>query len=168
MLGGTLVKIDSTGTEGSAAGKRNVVPDKATVTGDLRALSPEQLAKAQKTMRSIVAKNLPKTTAQITFDEGYPPMAPTAGNRRLLAMYDRASKDIGAGPVEGVDPSRAGAADVSFIAHLVPMIIDGIGLSGHDDHSAKETADLRKLPSQTKRAALVLHRLASGADKPQP
>jgi glutamate carboxypeptidase len=168
VLGGTLVKIDSTGTEGSAAGKRNVVPDKATVTGDLRALSPEQLAKAQKTMRGIVAKNLPKTTAQITFDEGYPPMAPTAGNRRLLAMYDKASKDIGAGAVEGVDPSRAGAADVSFIAHLVPMIIDGIGLSGHDDHSAKETADLRKLPSQTKRAALVLHRLANGSDKPQP
>jgi glutamate carboxypeptidase len=83
-------------------------------------------------------------------------------------MYDKASRDIGAGAVEGVDPSRAGAADVSFIAHLVPMIIDGIGLSGHDDHSAKETADLRKLPSQTKRAALVLNRLANGADKPQP
>ena len=48
------------------------------------------------------------------------------------------------------------------------MIIDGIGLSGHDDHSAKETADLHKLPSQTKRAALVLHRLATGTDKPQP
>jgi glutamate carboxypeptidase len=158
-LGGTLVSVDTTGTEGTAAGKRNVVPDKMTVTGDVRALTPEQLAKAQSTMKTIVGKHLPRTTAEIKFDEGYPPMAPTDGNRRLLAMYDRASRDLGLGPVVGVDPSRAGAADVSFVAHLVPMLIDGIGLSGHDDHSAKETADLRMLAPQTKRAALVLYRL---------
>ena len=160
-LGGTLVKLDSTGTDGSAAGKRNVVPDKMTVTGDLRALTPEQIEKAQNTMRKIVETHLPQTTAEITFDDGYPPMAPTDGNRRLLAMYDRASRDLGLGPVEGVDPSRAGAADVSFVAQLVPMLIDGIGLSGHDGHSAKETADLRMLPAQTKRAALVLYRLTN-------
>ncbi|HEY4139728.1 MAG TPA: M20/M25/M40 family metallo-hydrolase, partial [Casimicrobiaceae bacterium] len=142
-VGGTLVNVDTTGTEGTAAGKSNVVADKMTVTGDVRALTPEQVDKAQRTMRAIVAKHLPQTTAEITFDEGYPPMAPTAGNRKLLAMYDRASRDLGLGAVEGVDPSRAGAADVSFVAHLVPMLIDGIGLSGHDDHSAKETADLR-------------------------
>lgn len=165
-LGGTLVTIDTTGTEGTAAGKRNVVPDKMTVTGDVRALTPAQLAKAQRTMRAIVDAHLPRTTAQIVFDDGYPPMAPTDGNRRLLAMYDRASRDLGLGAVEGVDPSRAGAADVSFVAHLVPMLIDGIGLSGHDDHSAKETADLRKLPTQTKRAALVLYRLGSATTTP--
>ena len=50
------------------------------VTGDLRALSPEQLAKAKQTMLEIVAQHLPKTTATITFDDGYPPMAPTDGN----------------------------------------------------------------------------------------
>lgn len=160
-LGGTLVNVDTTGTEGSAAGKRNVVADKMTVTGDLRAISPEQLAKAQRTMREIVGQHLPQTTAQITFDESYPPMAPTDGNRKLLAQYDKASRDLGFGAVQSVDPSRAGAADVSFVASLVPMLIDGIGLSGHDDHSAKETADLRMLPSQTKRAALVLYRLTN-------
>jgi glutamate carboxypeptidase len=166
VVGGTLVTLDTTGTEGSAAGKRNVVPDKASVTGDIRALTPEQLAKAQATMRAIVARHLPQTSAAITFDEGYPPMAPTDGNRRLLAMYDRASRDLGLGPVEGVDPSRAGAADVSFVAHLVPMLIDAIGLSGHDDHSAKETADLRMLAPQTKRAALVLYRLTNSPVTP--
>jgi glutamate carboxypeptidase len=58
--------------------------------------------------------------------------------------------------VEAVDPDRAGAADVSFIAGIVPMIIDGIGLSGRDGHTVNETADLSKLPSQTRRAALLL------------
>jgi glutamate carboxypeptidase len=117
-------------------------------------------------MRAIVSRHLPKTSADITFDDGYPPMAPTAGNRRLLAMYDKASRDLGFGPVEAVDPSRAGAADVSFIAGIVPMIIDGIGLSGHDDHTEKETADLTKLPSQTKRAALVMYRLTQQTVRP--
>ena len=58
-----------------------------------------------------------------------------------------------------VSPDRAGAADVSFISSQVPSIIDGIGLMGHDDHSPSETADLSTLPSQTKRAAILLYRL---------
>ncbi len=161
-LGGTQVKVGNDGTDGTAAGKSNVVADQMTVTGDLRSLSPEQQAKAKSTMREIVSHHLPKTSAEITFDDGYPPMAPTAGNRRLLAMYDEGSRALGFGPVVAVDPSRAGAADVSFIASEVPMIIDAIGLSGHDDHSAQETADLSKLPSQTKRAALLMYRLTAG------
>ena len=122
-----------------------------------------------RSMKEIVGRHLPKTSAEITFDDGYPPMAPTAGNRRLLAMYDKASRDLGLGAVVGVDPSRAGAADVSFVAKNVPMIIDGIGLSGHDDHTEKETADLRMLPAQTKRAALLIHRLTQApAARVQP
>jgi len=166
-IGGTLVKLDSTGVEGSGAGKRNVVAERMEVTGDLRTLSPAQHAKAKKTMQEIVSTHhLPKTSATITFDDGYPPMAPTQGNRRLLAMYDKASRDINAGGVVAVDPSRAGAADVSFVASIVPMIIDGIGLSGHDDHTDKETADLRMLAPQTKRAALLMYRLTQNAVRP--
>jgi glutamate carboxypeptidase len=160
-LGGTAVKSDTTGTEGSASGKNNVIARDMLVTGDLRTISPEQLASARKTMRAIVANHLPHTTAEITFVDGYPPMAPTEGNRKLLALYDRASQDLGLGPVVAVDPSRAGAADVSFVANIVPMAIDGIGLSGHDDHTPGETADLRMLPSQTKRAAVLMHRLSN-------
>ena len=165
-IGGTLVKVDTTGTEGSGAGKRNVVAEHMEVTGDLRTLSPEQHAKAKKTMQQIVGRHLPKTNATIEFDDGYPPMAPTPGNRRLLALYDQASRDLGFGTVVAVDPSRAGAADVSFVASKVPMIIDGIGLSGHDDHTEKETADLRMLAPLTKRAALVMLRLTQGSVKP--
>jgi glutamate carboxypeptidase len=165
-VGGTLVTVGKDGTEGTAAGKSNVVADRMTVTGDLRTLSPEQHAKAKSTMQDIVSHHLPKTTAEITFDDGYPPMAPTDGNRRLLAMYDQGSRDLGFGPVVAVDPSRAGAADVSFIASQVPMIIDAIGLSGHDDHSEQETADLSKLPSQTKRAALLMYRFSQSPARP--
>lgn len=162
LLGGSELKLDTTGTNGSASGKRNVVSREVVVTGDMRTISPEQLSRTQAAMRRIVARHLPGTSASIEFDAGYPPMAPSEGNRRLLAMYDRASRDIGAGPMAAVDPARAGAADISFVAALVPMKIDGVGLSGHDDHSDKETADLRMLPVQTKRAALVMYRLSAG------
>jgi glutamate carboxypeptidase len=159
-IGGTLVNVDSTNTAGTASGKNNVIAGKMTVTGDMRTLSPEQLSKTEAAMREIVSHHLPKTGGAIEFSDGYPPMAPTDGNRRILAMYDRASRDLGEGTVAAVDPSKAGAADVAFIANIVPMVIDGIGLSGHDDHSEKETADLRRLPSQTKRAALLMLRLS--------
>ena len=41
------------------------------------------------------------------------------------------------------------------------MIMDGIGLSGHDDHSAQETGDLWMLPVLTKRAAILMYRITS-------
>ena len=161
VLGGSEVKFDTAQGGGTAFGKTNVVAGETIVSGDIRALSPEQLAKARATMAEVVAQHLPKTTAELTFDDGYPPMAPTEGNRRLLATYDSVSRALGYGPVVAVDPSRAGAADVSFAAPYIPMAIDALGLAGWDDHSDKEVADLRWLPKQTKRAALLIYRLGT-------
>ena len=159
ILGGTTVDFDPVQLRGSAFGKTNVVAEHAVVSGDLRGLSREQFDKAKQTMTEIVATSLPHTSSTITFDEGYPPMAPTDGNAKLLAMYDQASRDLGFGTVTAVSPDRAGAADVSFVAADVKTIIDGVGLMGHDDHTVKETADLTTLPSQTKRMAVLLHRV---------
>jgi len=160
VLGGTQVEFDAAQARGSAFGKDNVIAEHALVSGDLRALSVEQFAAARKKMEAIAAESLPHTSATITFEEGYPPLAPTEGNERLLAMYDQASRDVGAGPVTAVNPDLAGAADVSFVAGHVPMILDGIGLMGDGGHTVNETADLRTLPSQMKRAALLLYRLS--------
>lgn len=160
LLGGTSVEFDPVQLRGTAFGKTNVIAEHAVASGDLRALSREQFDNARKTMTEIVAASLPHTSATITFDEGYPPMAPTDGNAKLLAMYDQASRDLGFGSVTAVSPDRAGAADVSFVAGDVKTILDGVGLMGHDDHTAKETADLTTLPSQTKRMAVLLYRIA--------
>jgi glutamate carboxypeptidase len=162
-LGGTAVTLDAPQNQGTASGKTNIVAKDMVVQGDLRTLSPEQLDAAKAVMRDVVARPLPHTTSVIEFHDGYPPMAPTEGNRRLLALYDAVSRDLGLGPVEAVDPSKAGAADVSFVAGLVPMALDGIGLAGRDDHTDKETADLAMLAPLTKRAAVLLYRLSQGA-----
>ena len=131
----------------------------ALVTGDLRTISASQLESAKKTMREIVAAHLPRTGAELTFDDSYPPMAPTDGNRRLLQRLDEVSRDLGFGPVTPVDPRAAAAADISSAAERVGMAIDALGLKGKADHTTDETADLRLLPIQTKRAAILLYRL---------
>jgi glutamate carboxypeptidase len=160
VLGGTAADLDDVLSKGSASGKTNVIAARAMAIGDLRTLSKEQLARARETMKAVVAESpLGQTTATLTFEDGYPSLPPSAGNEGMLVEYDRASRDVGSGTVSAVSPDRAGAADVSFIAGIVPNIIDGIGLMGTDDHSPNETADLTTLPSQTKRAALLLYRL---------
>ncbi len=160
ILGGTRVDFDGSQSRGSAFGKANVIAENTVVTGDLRTLTIEQRESAKSRMRLIVAKQLPGTHTQLTFSDGYPPLAPSEGNKRLLALYDRASRDLGLGTVTAVDPAAAGAADISFTAGLVDMALDGLGLMGKGGHTVNETADLNTLPSQTKRAALLMHRLS--------
>ncbi len=159
-LGGTAVEFNAGEARGTAFGKTNVVAERAVVAGDLRALTPAQFERARAVMLEIAGASLPHTSAELVFDEGYPPLAPTDGNERLLGVFDRASRDLGLGPVEAVSPDKAGAADVSFVAGVVPMILDAAGLKGRDGHTVNETADLDILAVQAKRAAVTLSRLS--------
>ncbi len=162
VLGGTSVDYDAFQSGGSAFGKSNVVAEHAVVTGDLRTLSLEQLSTARAKMAFVARQSLPGTSSELTFDDGYPPMAPTAGNQRLLAIFDQVSRDTGYGPVTAVDPRNAGAADVSFVAGLVDMAIDGLGPGGGNDHTVDEWIDLPTLREQTRRAAVLIARLGRG------
>ena len=136
-----------------------MVAETAIVTGDIWAVSPEQLARVQDTLRALARENLPHTRASISFGDGYPPLASTEGNRELLAISSRASQDLGYGAVTAVNPLLAGAADVSFTAAHVEMAIDGLGMSGTAGHTVEETGILSALPQQAKRAAVLMHLL---------
>ena len=159
IMGGTTVNHDAANNSGTTFGKNNVVAESTIVTGDIRAISPEQLQRVQQTMQALISENLPHTSATINFGDGYPPMAPTDGNRQLLAIYSQASQDLGLGVVRAVNPLMAGAADVSFSAEHVDMAIDGLGMSGSAGHTVEETGILIALPQQAKRAALLMYRL---------
>lgn len=160
ILGGTTISQELPGSRGTAFGKSNVVAESTLVTGDLRTLTPEQRERAKAIMQRIVAEASPQCADSITFEDGYPPLPPTDGNRALLAMVDRASRDLGLGPLEAVDPARAGAADVSFLHGRVPRIIDAMGLKGSGGHTVNEKARLQSLGWQAKRTAVLLARLA--------
>jgi glutamate carboxypeptidase len=160
ILGGTEVAYDPAAVQGSVASKTNIVAQEVVVHGDIRAISPEQLEWAQVRMREIVGRHLPQTSAEITFDDGYPGMPPTDGNRELLALYARASQDLGYGPVLEFDPGRRGASDLSFAApHVTWGALGGLGVEGTGAHTPTETADLRTLTKSAARAAVLIHRL---------
>ena len=109
-------------------------------------------------MRKIVKQNLPGTSAGISFRDSYPAMSPTEGNHALLKVVDQASRDLGYGPVEALDPGERGAGDISFVASYLDGL-DGIGAAGKGGHSMKEEVNLRLLPALTERAALLIYRL---------
>lgn len=157
--GSTQVKFDPQMLHVEAFGKDNIVAPVAVATGDLRTISNEQLERAKERMTRIVAASLPQTSATITFTDSGPPMPPTEGNRKLLAMYDSVSRDLGFGAVTAVDPRRAGAADIAYAADHVEMAIDGIGLLGGGNHTPDEFADLRTFQIQAQRLAVLLLRL---------
>jgi glutamate carboxypeptidase len=159
ILGGTTVNHDASRDEGTAFGKGNVVAKDVTVTGDIRCISPEQLKRAQEKMLEIAGQNLPQTNTKLVFRDRYPPFAPTEGNKELLSQLSQVSQDLGYGPMEPVDPSNAGAADISFTSEYIDMGLDGLGLVGSGDHTINETGDLSKLSIQAKKAAILIYRL---------
>ena len=108
-----------------------------------------------------MSRHLPKTEATIEFTEGYPPMAPTEGNRRLLAVYDGVSRDLGHGGVAEYDPGKRGAGDVSFVAEFVDAL-DGLGAFGSRSHAPGESIDIAKLRMQIERTAVLVYRLTRG------
>lgn len=159
ILGGTAVEFDDAISGGKATGKDNIVSKDVVVTGDIRTISPEQLKKAQDAMTAIVGKHLSQTKAAIVFGEGYPPLAPTEGNKQLLSYFNQVSKDLGFGEVTAVKPRDAGAADISFTSGYVDMALDGVGMRTTGGHTVNEKADPRSIAMEAKRVAVLLYRL---------
>jgi glutamate carboxypeptidase len=159
ILGGTDVEYDTVGIKGTAASKLNIIAKSAVAHGDLRFISEEQKEKTRAKMREIVAKHLAGTDAKITFTDEYPAMSPTAGNARILAVYDTASEALGYGPVRALDPGARGAGDISFVAPLIDGI-DGLGALGTGAHAPEERVNVNTLQMQTERTAMLLERLS--------
>ena len=158
IIGGTQVSLEAALSKGNAFGKSNVVSQKAIVTGGLRFISEEQKQNARRKMREIVANNLPQTSAIITFTDSYPAMFPTEGNKKLLDKLNQVSLDLNQSGVKAYDPSKRGAADVSFVAEYVDGL-DGLGVMGTGAHTPKETVNLKTIEALTKRTAILIYRL---------
>jgi len=160
VLGGTTAQRNAENTGGTAAGKSNVVPQVAVANGDLRTLSDEQTARAEKAMQAIVNNHLPVTDAKIAFEEGnYPAMAVTAASQALLAKLQLVNQTLGYAPEEVGDVMQGGAGDISFVAPYVTGLV-GVGAMGTGAHSEHETVYLDSLPKQAKRMALLMYRLS--------
>jgi glutamate carboxypeptidase len=161
--GGQETVMDAAKIRLTAAGKTNIIAATAVARGDLRALTAAQYARTVARMKAIVASPLPGATSNISFDDdAYPPMAPTPGNRALLARLNRVNADMGLATMAELDPLKRGAGDISFVAADVDGLA-GLGPASTGDHTPAETVDIPSIFRQAKRAALLMSRLA--ADK---
>lgn len=158
IVGGTEASYDEQTSKGTAFGKKNVIPKIALAEGDLRYLTHEQRDQTYVRMKEIVAKHLPETGAEIRFYETYPPMTPTAGNKKLLEIFSQVSSDAGLGTIDAIAPGLRGAGDVQFAAPYTDSL-DGLGAAGGGDHSPDEFIELSSIERATMRAALMIYRL---------
>jgi len=158
--GGTSAGLAADNLRITATGKTNVIAGTAIARGDLRAISTDQIARAQAKMRGIVSQPLNGATAEISFaPDGYPPMAPTEGGRALLNRLNQVNRDMGLPEMGELDPVRRGAADISFVAEDVDGLV-GLGPAGSGAHSPRERVDIGSIHLQAKRAAILMSRLA--------
>jgi len=159
--GGATAKLDQDRIRLEATGKTNIIAATAVARGDLRGLTQEQVDRAQARMKAIVAKPLAGATATIEFDkDGYPPMAPTPGNKALLDRLNVVNRDMGLPEMGALDPLKRGAGDISFVAKDVDGLV-GLGPASRGDHAPGETVDIASIWRQAKRAAILMSRLAA-------
>ena len=159
ILAGSAAQLNETRTGGTATGKSNVIPAAAVARGDLRTLSNEQTERLLEQMQDIVAQHLPGTQAEITFEESYPAMPPTAGNRALLGKLNEINAALGLERMGELHPLKRGAGDIAFVADKVDALV-GFGAVGEGSHAPGETVDLTSFDRQIKRTALLMTRLA--------
>ncbi|QGP78717.1 M20/M25/M40 family metallo-hydrolase [Sphingobium sp. CAP-1] len=159
--GGQSADVDKDGVRIAVTGKTNIIPPVAVAKGDFRTLSEEQTKRVQAKMQAIVdSGHLTGTGASITFDLGYPSMAPTQGNRALLGRLNGINRDLGLPEMPALDPLKRGAGDISFVADDVDGLV-GLGPASSGDHSPAEKVDLASMKRQAKRAAILMSRLAA-------
>lgn len=160
IVGGATAALAPDGSHAEATGKANIIPPVATAKGDFRTLSPEQTERVRRAMTAIVAAHAPGTGASIVFEEGgYPPMAPTPGNKTLLDRLNGVNRDLGLAAMAPLDPLRRGAGDISFVAAEVDSLA-GLGTDSTGDHAPGETVELTSIRRQASRVAILLTRLS--------
>lgn len=161
IAGGETANLDAGGIRGAATGKTNIIPPIAIARGDLRTLSIEQSQRVRAKMAQIVVDHAPETGATLSFDPGgYPPMAPTEGNRALLVKLNGVNRDLGLPEMAALDPLKRGAGDISFVAADVDGLA-GLGPWSTGDHAPGEAVDLPSIARQATRAAILMSRLAA-------
>ena len=159
VLGGANADLNTVATGGKASGKSNIIAAEALAIGDLRTLSNAQTERLKAKMAGIVQASLPGARASLEFTEGYPAMPPTEGSRQLLARLNGVNRALGYPEMTELDPLKRGAGDIAFVSGIVDGLV-GLGAGGEGAHAPGETMDIPAMRRQTRRAALLMSRLA--------
>ena len=147
----------------------NTVPERATLTIDVRAWTHGELDRVDAALRGLVPR-LDGATLDVGGGVNRYPLDPQV-SRPLLELARRTAEELGLEP-----PGAAyapGASDGNFTAALGVPTLDGLGAVGAGAHARSEYVDLTAIPDRITLLAGLVERLSNRApdtppDTPRP
>lgn len=137
----------------------NTVPERATLTVDVRAWTRAELDRVDRELRALRPR-LADADLVVAGGVNRYPMTPETA-RPLLEVAAAAAKDLGLPPVEGA--YAPGASDANFTAALGVPTLDGLGAVGGGAHARGEYVEVRQLPERAALLAALLESLLATA-----
>jgi len=158
-LPGILLNIGQIRGGGSAT---NIVPNYAEAKLDVRTTEPGDERRLLERLDVLAAPIRAREGFQLEFERkpGRPPKGTGAAETVAFAGLQRAAADLGQPPFTWVDSSGGSDGNLLYAAGLPNL--DGMGPIGDFLHSDREYVDLPSLIAHAQRAALFMHRLATG------
>jgi glutamate carboxypeptidase len=137
----------------------NTVPERATLTIDVRAWSRAELERVDRGVRAL-APHLAESRLTVEGGLNRYPMASDVA-LPLLEEAAAAAKDIGLPAPDGVPVP--GASDANFTAALGVPTLDGLGAVGGGAHARSEYVEVDRMPERAALLAALIERLLSMA-----
>jgi hippurate hydrolase len=140
-------------TQLEAGRAHNVIPDRASLKGTVRTLSPDRRQEVRDALRTL-AEGIAaahECQARVTITEGFPP---TINDPRAADVFEAVARDLPGGRFERMDHPIMGAEDFAYVLEKVPgaMAFLGVAAEGADwahccgIHSSRMVVDETALP----------------------
>ncbi|MEO6153413.1 MAG: M20 family metallopeptidase [Croceibacterium sp.] len=131
----------------------NIIPDRASLRGTIRTLSPENRAAVREHIRA-VAEHIAAAhdcRAEVAITEGFPP---TINDARAIALAEAVATSLPDGQFLRLPAPIMGAEDFSYVLEKVPGMMAFLGVAGESDdwrtccgiHSSRMVVDETVLP----------------------
>jgi glutamate carboxypeptidase len=132
-----------------AGDRKNMIPDLARATADMRLTDPAELARVRRQAAELVKRRfVAGTTAEIALQEQRPPLPPNPATRALAATATDIYAEIG----RSLRTIAMGFGTDAGFAHDPagdgPAVLEGLGIAGGRLHSPDEWADVASIPAR--------------------
>jgi glutamate carboxypeptidase len=123
--------------------RTNVIPNAATVRGDMRATDANEFERVEKDMARLAeTKLIAGTEVKTSLTRGMAPMPVTSGGEALAARAQAIYGELG---LKLTMEGSGGAADANFASGVGAAVLDGFGIAGGAPHTEDEYAELNSI-----------------------
>lgn len=139
--------------------RTNVVPDKAWVEVDVRAVDPAGAKIAHDVVMALAQNTtVPRTRVEVTGAFNFPPMAKTPAIARMAEWAVALGSELG---MVFEAQATGGASDANNVAQAGVPVLDGLGPISGLDHSPDEYVDLDSIIPRTRLLAGLIETLCN-------